>query len=59
MFVGTADDLGDMADAEWARDTINSAGSALVSYKEVNAGHSTFLVGNDMSYFNDVMKLLQ
>jgi len=30
MFVGTADDLGDTTDAEWARDAIKSGGNALV-----------------------------
>lgn len=51
MFVGTADDLGDKSDAEWARDQINAGGSALVHYEEIPAGHSTFMIGNDMSYF--------
>ena len=51
MFVGTADDLGDKSDCQWARDQINLGGSALVHYEEVAAGHSTFMIGNDMSYF--------
>ena len=51
MFVGTADDLGDKIDAAWARDQIIAGGSALVHYEEIAAGHSTFMIGNDMSYF--------
>ena len=51
MFVGTADDLGDTIDAEWAKDTINSGGNALVLYKEFPAGHSSFLIGKNMTYF--------
>lgn len=55
MFVGTADDLGDTTDAEWARDQINSAGNALVHYNEFPAGHSSFLIGKNMSYFEEVI----
>ena len=55
MFVGTADRLGDIKDARWARDTINSAGNAIKHYEEVKAGHSTFMVAKDMSYFNNVI----
>ena len=58
MFVGTADDLGDVTDAEWARDSIKNGGDAVVFYNEIDAGHSTFLIGNDMSYFNDVLNLV-
>ena len=59
MFVGTADDLGDQTDAEWARDTIKSAGNAIVYYSEILAGHSTFLIGNDMTYFENVLSLVK
>jgi hypothetical protein len=58
MFVGTADYLGDVTDARWARDTLNWAGNALVHYEEVLAGHSTFMIGKDMNYFINVFKLL-
>jgi alpha-beta hydrolase superfamily lysophospholipase len=58
MFVGTADSLGDVTDARWARDTIKSAGNALVHYEEVEAGHSTFMIGKNMTYFNNVLNLL-
>lgn len=59
MFVGLQDDLGDVNDNHWARDQINSGGDALVHYQEVNAGHSTFMVAKDMSYFDDVMTLVK
>lgn len=59
MFVGTADDLGDTTDAEWAQENINSGGSALVHYQEFAAGHASFLIGKDMSYFDEVMTLIR
>lgn len=54
MFVGTKDDLGDVKDCEWARDQIKS----IAHYEEVEAGHASFLIGKDMSYFDNVMKLV-
>lgn len=57
MFVGTADDLGDKLDCEWARDQIPE--DALIHYEEIAAGHSTFMIGNDMSYFQNVLALLE
>ena len=51
MFVGTKDDLGDVTDARWAKDQIKT----VESYVEVDAGHSTFMIGKDMSYFSKVM----
>ena len=57
IFAGTDDVLADATDAQWIRDTI---GSNVVHYEEIAAGHLTFLVGKDMSYFtNNVMSLLQ
>ena len=55
LFVGTEDDLGDTEDNHWLHSQLNS----VVHYQEVKAGHATFLVGKDMSYFGDVMGLLQ
>ena len=54
MFVGSVDELGDPADARWARDQIKS----LAHYEEIQGGHLTFMVGNDMSYFNRVLDLI-
>lgn len=56
MFAGIEDILADTTDAEWTRDQI---GDNIVHYEEIHAGHLTFLVGKDMSYFNTVMDLLQ
>lgn len=58
MFAGTEDDLGDLTDARWARAQIESGGHGLVHYEEVKAGHSTFMVGKDMYYFKNVLKLV-
>lgn len=58
MFVGTEDDLGDVTDCQWAAAEINKGGSALVHYEEVDAGHSTFMIGKDMTYFDHVFDLL-
>jgi len=58
MFVGTDDDLGDPTDSQWARDQIKAGGDALVYYNEHPAGHSTFMIGIDMSYFDDVLDLV-
>jgi hypothetical protein len=58
MFVGSEDDLGDVTDARWARDEINAGGTALTYYGEVPAGHATFMIGKDMSYFDTVLSLI-
>ena len=58
MFVGSEDDLGDPTDAQWARDRINEGGDALKHYQEMPGGHITFMIGKDMSYFNNVTSLL-
>mmetsp|Transcript_15439 Transcript_15439/g.26120 ORF Transcript_15439/g.26120 Transcript_15439/m.26120 type:complete len:133 (+) Transcript_15439:1057-1455(+) len=58
MFVGTADDLGDLTDSRWARDQINSGGSALVFYEEVPAGHPSFMVGKNMTYVDTMIDLV-
>lgn len=59
MFVGTADDLGDTTDARWARDQIQKGGDAIKLYKEVPAGHSTFMIGKDMSYVDDLLNVVK
>jgi hypothetical protein len=58
MFVGNEDDLGDTTDARWARDEINSEGTALQFYTEISAGHATFMVGKDMSYVDTLLDLV-
>lgn len=59
MFVGTKDDIGDVLDAKWTAALLNHSGSALVHYQELEAGHSTFMVGKDMSYLFKVVELLE
>ena len=57
MFTGKDDILADLTDSRWTRDTI---GDNIVHYEEIDAGHFTFLLGKDMSYWTrDVMDLLQ
>ena len=57
MFTGTDDILADLTDSRWTRDRI---GDNLAYYEEVEAGHLTFMVGKDMTYFTTtVMDLLE
>ena len=61
MFVGKDDDLGDITDSEWAKSQITDqwmGDEMLVHYKEYDGGHSTFLVGLDMRYLEDLVPLL-
>ena len=56
IFTGLEDPLADVTDARWTRDTI---GDNVVHYEEIEAGHLTFLIGKDMTYFTEgVMDLL-
>ena len=56
MFTGTEDILADLTDSRWTRDRI---GDSIVHYEEIEAGHLTFMVGKDMTYFTEgVMNLL-
>ena len=59
MFVGLQDSLGDDKDNRWLKNRLESAGSALVHYQEIDAGHVSFMVGKDMTYFEDVLNLLK
>ena len=54
MFVGTHDELGDPKDNQWAKSRIKT----VKYYHEMNAGHLTFLIGKDMSYFSKVLDLV-
>jgi len=38
---------------------LNHSGPALVHYQELEAGHTTFMVGKDMSYLNKVVELIE
>jgi hypothetical protein len=56
IFCGTADPLADCTDAQI---TANTIGDNVVHFEEILAGHSSFNIGKDMSYFTDtVMGLL-
>ena len=56
IFTGIEDILADLTDARWTRDRI---GDNVVHYEEIHAGHLTFMVGKDMTYFTEgVMDLL-
>ena len=57
MYTGNVDILADLTDSRWTRDRI---GDNVVHYEEIDAGHLTFMVGKDMTYFTEgVMGLLQ
>ena len=57
MYTGNVDILADLTDSRWTRDRI---GDNIVHYEEIDAGHLTFLIGKDMTYFTEgVMGLLQ
>lgn len=58
MFVGTADDLGDLTDARWARDQINQGGDAIAYYGEHELGHASFMVAKNYTFFDEVMQVL-
>lgn len=61
MFVGNEDDLADIEDSEWVRDQIIDRGygsDVLVHYEELEAGHSTFLVGLDMKYLESMIEVI-
>lgn len=56
MFVGIDDVLADPQDASW---TANTIGADVFHYQMVNAGHLSFLIAKDMSYWTtDVMNIL-
>jgi hypothetical protein len=56
IFCGYEDILADCTDAEWTRDEI---GDKVVHFEKIHAGHLSFLVGKDMTYWTEgVMGLL-
>ena len=60
LFLGRDDDLGDIYDARITRKMLLANGSnSLESYYEQPGGHSTFMVGKDMSYLKRVLYLLE
>ena len=64
MFAGTEDEIGDVQDVRWARDILRESSSnkdsgTVVHYEEIRGGYSTFLVGMDMSYLRNLLKLMK
>ena len=62
MFVGADDILGDIQDNRWVKETIEesrkgAANKGLFYYKEYDAGHIAFLVGQSMEYMDKLMRL--
>ena len=55
MFVGSSDELATVDDCRWAKTQMEKV---MVHYKEYPLGHLSFMVAKDMSYFNDVMTLM-
>lgn len=61
MFVGNEDDLADIEDTEWVRDQILDDGwgsDVLVHYEEFEAGHYSFMVGENMKYLESLVHLI-
>lgn len=56
MFVGKKDGLATPSDCQWVKSQISS----VVHYNEIDDfEHGSFMVANDMSYFSEVMGLVQ
>ena len=57
IFAGIHDTIADMEDALWIKDTLKP--EVLVDFEQIEAGHLTFMVGKDMTYWStNVMGLL-
>ena len=55
LFVADTDKFASLKDSRWLRDKLKSV---LVFYKEYQASHTSFQLGNDMSYFEQVLRLI-
>jgi hypothetical protein len=51
---GTLDPLADPEDVKWLLTQLKN----VVFHKEYNLGHMSFTIATDMSYFDDVLKLV-
>ena len=58
MYVGIYDELVSYKDSEWLYDQLQSGygdnPKPVIFYKQLDAGHYTFMVGKDMSYMDEV-----
>lgn len=52
MFVGSKDAIVSAKDNQIMKERLNT----VVSYKEIEFDHLSFLLADDMSYFNDVLE---
>jgi len=65
MFAATLEELADINDSHWTRDQIEEGENLevedeiLVHYQEIKGGDLSFLIGHDMSYFEDVIRLVR
>ena len=57
MMIGIYDKIIPVRDSKWIKDNLDS--SVLKFYKEYDYGHATFAVGKDVSYLDEVEKLLR
>lgn len=55
MFVGIQDQIVDVDSNRWLKSRLNT----LVHYTELEHDHFSFQLAKDMSYFEDVMKLIE
>lgn len=56
-----ADNLSNLTDARWLKEEILQDGwgsDVMIHYEESIGGHCSFMVGTDMSYLKNVLKLL-
>jgi hypothetical protein len=61
LFVKSSDNISNLTDARWLHDEIFQDGwgsDVMIHYEETTGGHCSFMVGTDMSYLRNVLKLL-
>ena len=56
MYVGIQDYFVDVSDNRKIKAQL---GENLISYQELEFDHNSFILANDMSYFQDVLKVLE
>ena len=55
MFVGVQDQIVDVESNRWVKDQLKS----LIFYKELEHDHFSFQLAKDMSYFDEVIELIE
>jgi len=56
LFSGKGDKLATPKDVAWLKEQL---GSNVIIHNEINLGHSSFMMAKDMSWFNDVIELIE